>query len=114
MDNMILYCADSDNKRVSSMEHFLPFVVKTVSRNCVKTFLSDTQLQRQFHGYWARPHALWAAVETFFVSSLPAQSASPDGCHMSNEMLNTLHHDLRLDTEVLPSEAPWTLYQGSS
>ena len=26
----------------------------------------------------------------------------PDGCYMSNEMLNTLHHDLGLNTEVIP------------
>ena len=30
----------------------------------------------------------------------------PDGCYMSNEMLNTLHHDLGLNTEVIPGEAP--------
>ena len=30
----------------------------------------------------------------------------PDGCYMSNEMLNTLHHDLGLNTEVTPGEAP--------
>ena len=33
----------------------------------------------------------------------------PDGCHMSNEMLNTLHHDLGFSTEVIPGEAPWKL-----
>ena len=33
----------------------------------------------------------------------------PDGCYMSNEMLNTLHHDLGLNTEVIPGEAPWKL-----
>ena len=33
----------------------------------------------------------------------------PDGCHMSNEMLDTLHHDLGLNTEVIPGEAPWKL-----
>ena len=31
----------------------------------------------------------------------------PDGCYMSNEMLDTLHHDLGLNTEVIPGEAPW-------
>ena len=30
----------------------------------------------------------------------------PDGCYMSNEMLDTLHHDLRINTEVIPGEAP--------
>ena len=29
----------------------------------------------------------------------------PDGCYMSNEMLNTLHHGLGLNTEVIPGEA---------
>ena len=33
----------------------------------------------------------------------------PDGCYMSTEMLNTLHHDLGIDTEVIPGEAPWRL-----
>ena len=33
----------------------------------------------------------------------------PDGCKMCNEMLNTLHHDLGLNTEVIPGEAPWKL-----
>ena len=33
----------------------------------------------------------------------------PDGCYMSNEMLNTLHLDLGLNTEVKPGEAPWKL-----
>ena len=33
----------------------------------------------------------------------------PDGCDMSNEMLDTLHHDLEIDTEVIPGEAPWKL-----
>ena len=30
-----------------------------------------------------------------------------DGCYMSTEMLNTLHNDLVIDTEVIPGEAPW-------
>ena len=33
----------------------------------------------------------------------------PDGCHMSNEMLDTLHHDLGISTKVIPGEAPWKL-----
>ena len=33
----------------------------------------------------------------------------PDGCYMSNEMLNTSHHDLGFNTEVIPGEAPWKL-----
>ena len=33
----------------------------------------------------------------------------PDGCYMSNEMLDTLHHDLGINTEVIPGEAPWKL-----
>ena len=33
----------------------------------------------------------------------------PDGCYMSNEMLDTLHHDLGLNTEVILGEAPWKL-----
>ena len=33
----------------------------------------------------------------------------PDGCYMSNEMLNTLHHDFGLNIEVMPGEAPWKL-----
>ena len=33
----------------------------------------------------------------------------PDGCYMSNEILNTLHRDLGLNTEVIPGEAPWKL-----
>ena len=33
----------------------------------------------------------------------------PDGCYMSNEMLNTLHDDLGLNTEVMTGEAPWKL-----
>ena len=28
---------------------------------------------------------------------------------MSNEMLDTLHHDLGINTEVIPGEAPWRL-----
>ena len=36
----------------------------------------------------------------------------PDGCYMSNEMLDTLHHDLGLNTEVLPGEAPWKSITG--
>ena len=32
----------------------------------------------------------------------------PDGCFMSNEMLDTLHHDLGIN-EVIPGEAPWKL-----
>ena len=33
----------------------------------------------------------------------------PDGCYMSNEMLDTLHHDLGINTVVIPGEAPWKL-----
>ena len=33
----------------------------------------------------------------------------PDGCYMSNEMLDTLHHDLGINTEVILGEAPWKL-----
>ena len=33
----------------------------------------------------------------------------PDGCCMSNEMLDTLHHDLGINTEVIPGEALWKL-----
>ena len=33
----------------------------------------------------------------------------PDGCYMSNEMLDTLHHELGINTEVIPGEAPWKL-----
>ena len=33
----------------------------------------------------------------------------PDGCYMSNEMLDTLYHDLGLNTEVIPEQAPWKL-----
>ena len=29
--------------------------------------------------------------------------------YMSNEMLNTLRHDLGINTEVIPGEAPWKL-----
>ena len=28
---------------------------------------------------------------------------------MSTEMLNTLHNDLVIDTEVIPGDAPWRL-----
>ena len=31
----------------------------------------------------------------------------PDGCYMSNEMIDILHHDLGINTEVNPGEAPW-------
>ena len=31
----------------------------------------------------------------------------PEGCYMSNEMLDTLHHDLGTNTEVILGEAPW-------
>ena len=31
----------------------------------------------------------------------------PDGCYMSNAMLDTLHHDFGINTEVKPGEAPW-------
>ena len=30
----------------------------------------------------------------------------PDGCYMRNEMLDTLHHDLGLNTKVISGEAP--------
>ena len=33
----------------------------------------------------------------------------PDGCYMSKEMLDTLHHDLEINTEVIPGKAPWRL-----
>ena len=33
----------------------------------------------------------------------------PDGCYMITEMLNTLHNDFGIDTEVIPGEAPWRL-----
>ena len=33
----------------------------------------------------------------------------PDGCYMSNEMLDLLHHDLGISTEVIPGEALWRL-----
>ena len=33
----------------------------------------------------------------------------PDGCYMSKEMHDTLHHDLGINTEVIPGEAPWRL-----
>ena len=33
----------------------------------------------------------------------------PDGCYMSNEMLDTLYHDLGINTEAIPGEAPWKL-----
>ena len=33
----------------------------------------------------------------------------PDGCYTSNEMLDTLRHDLGINTEVIPGEAPWKL-----
>ena len=33
----------------------------------------------------------------------------PDGCYMSNEMLDTPHHDLGINIEVIPGEAPWKL-----
>ena len=33
----------------------------------------------------------------------------PDGSNMSNEMLDTLHHDLGIHTEIIPAEAPWKL-----
>ena len=33
----------------------------------------------------------------------------PDACHVNNEMLDTLHHDLGINTEVIPGEVPWTL-----
>ena len=33
----------------------------------------------------------------------------PDGYYMNNEMLDTLHHDLGINTEAIPGEAPWKL-----
>ena len=33
----------------------------------------------------------------------------PDGCCMSNEKLDTLHHDLGINTEVIPGGSPWKL-----
>ena len=33
----------------------------------------------------------------------------PDGCYTSNEILDTLRHDLGINTEVIPGEAPWKL-----
>ena len=33
----------------------------------------------------------------------------PDGCYMSNQMVDTLHHDLGFNTKVIPGEAPWRL-----
>ena len=33
----------------------------------------------------------------------------PDGCYMINAMLDTLHHDLGINTEVIPGVAPWKL-----
>ena len=30
----------------------------------------------------------------------------PDGCYMSTEMLNTLHNDLGIDTDVIPGDCP--------
>ena len=33
----------------------------------------------------------------------------PHGCCMSNEMLDTLHHDLGINTQIIPGEAPWQL-----
>ena len=33
----------------------------------------------------------------------------PDGCYMSNGMLDTLYHDLGIISEAIPGEAPWKL-----
>ena len=33
----------------------------------------------------------------------------PDGCYMGTDMLNKLHSDLAIDTEVIPGETSWRL-----
>ena len=47
--------------------------------------------------------------ETCERSTRNKQTMDPDGCYMSNEMLDTLHHNLGINTEVIPGEAPWRL-----
>ena len=37
------------------------------------------------------------------------RKTSSHGCCLSNEMLNTLHHDLKLNTVIIPGETPWKL-----
>ena len=45
----------------------------------------------------------------FIVEDLSLIRMDPDCCYMSNEMLDTLHHDLGINNEVVPGEAPWKL-----
>ena len=67
--------------------------------------------QHPVTGRHARCQFMESLLKDWFVhrGRLRLIRMGPDGCYMSNEMLDTLHHDLGINTEVTPGEAPWKL-----